>query len=314
MAIVKPAKMDFSDKNIIMIIQGTPGVGKTTLALSAPDVLLIDADNGMCRVNPTHRKDASICKTFEEVKSDVKAAKGAYKTIVIDTGGALIDLIKQHILDHPKEYEGAIKKSGGISLQGFGTLKQLFLDFSADLRKNFNVVFIFHESKSREDDTTVYEIICEGSAKTLVYQPADLSAHMFISPAGKRMLGFSPTEQYYAKGAYGIKGLVEIPELKDDEPNVFLSNLFDQVRENLKKESEAFAPELEKYNAVMAEAKDMIACVTAPEHVSQCHEAIKKLNHALTSEKEITAMLRARCKELGFVWNKVQKVWEYGQQ
>ena len=41
MAITKPEAMNFSDKNIIMIVSGLPGTGKTTLALSAPDVLLI---------------------------------------------------------------------------------------------------------------------------------------------------------------------------------------------------------------------------------------------------------------------------------
>lgn len=50
MPIVKPTEMDFSNKNIIMIISGLPGTGKTTLALSAPDVLLIDTDEGMARV------------------------------------------------------------------------------------------------------------------------------------------------------------------------------------------------------------------------------------------------------------------------
>ena len=45
--IVKPENMDFSNKNIIMIISGLPGVGKTTLSLSAPDVVLVDA--GPCQ-------------------------------------------------------------------------------------------------------------------------------------------------------------------------------------------------------------------------------------------------------------------------
>ena len=52
--IVKPENMDFSNKNIIMIISGLPGVGKTTLSLSAPDVVLVDADEGMARVKPEH--------------------------------------------------------------------------------------------------------------------------------------------------------------------------------------------------------------------------------------------------------------------
>ena len=77
-----------------MIIGGMPGVGKSTLALSAPDVLLIDADEGMARVNPAHRKDSSIWKTYEELLADIKSAEGKYKTIAIDTGGALIELMK----------------------------------------------------------------------------------------------------------------------------------------------------------------------------------------------------------------------------
>ena len=90
MAIIKPENMDFSGKNIIMIVSGMPGVGKTTLALSAPDVVLIDADEGLARVKPEHRRDASICKTYEDLLADIKAIEGRYKTVVIDTGGALI--------------------------------------------------------------------------------------------------------------------------------------------------------------------------------------------------------------------------------
>ena len=92
--ILKPKDMDFSNKNIIMIISGLPGVGKTTLALSAPDVVLIDADEGMARVNPSHRKDSSVIKTYEELLTDIKGFEGHYKTVVIDTCGALIDLMK----------------------------------------------------------------------------------------------------------------------------------------------------------------------------------------------------------------------------
>ena len=98
MAIIKPENMDFSNKNIIMIVSGLPGVGKTTLALSAPDVVIIDADEGMARVNPAHRKDASMCKTYEELLEDVKSFVGTYKTVVVDTGGSLIDMLKDWVM------------------------------------------------------------------------------------------------------------------------------------------------------------------------------------------------------------------------
>lgn len=307
MPIVKPTEMDFSDKNIIMIISGLPGTGKTTLALSAPNVLLIDTDEGMARVNPAHRKDASICKTYEEVLSDIKAAEGTYKTIVVDTTGALIEYMKDWAMrTDPK----ASKKDGGFSLQGYGTIKTEFNRLSAELRKKFNVIFLFHENMTKQDETVFYELVVEGATRTLVYQPADLAAHLFIQN-GRRYLGFTPTEQYSAKSAYGIKGLVEVPELKDGDPNDFLTRLFDKVRKNLASESKKIAPEKDAYAEAINEAKTICAAVNSPEDVPFAVDTIGKLNHALTSEKEAKAMLKARLEELGIVWNKTAKKYEY---
>ncbi len=310
MAIKKPTEMNFSDKNIIMIVSGLPGTGKTTLALSAPDVLLIDTDEGMARVNPAHRKDASICKTYEEVLADIKAAEGQYKTIVIDTCGALIEYMKDWAMrTDPK----ASKKDGGFSLQGYGTIKSEFIRLSAELRKKFNVIFLFHENMTKNgDDGVFYELVVEGSTRTLVYQPADLAAHLFIQN-GRRYLGFTPTEQYSAKSAYGIKGLIEVPELKDGEPNDFLTKLFAKVRENLDKESTQLAPQKSAYDAAMAEARTICECVKTPDDVAQAASAIGSLPHALTSEKEAKALLKARIAELGIVWNKTEKRYEFKQ-
>lgn len=307
MPIVKPTEMNFSNKNIIAIISGLPGTGKTTLALSAPDVLLIDTDEGMARVNPAHRKDASICKTYEEVLADIKAAEGQYKTIVIDTCGALIEYMKDWAMrTDPK----ASKKDGGFSLQGYGIIKSEFIRLSAELRKKFNVIFLFHESMTKVDENVFYELVVEGSARTLVYQPADLAAHLFIQN-GKRYLGFTPTEQYSAKSAYGIKGLIEVPELKEGEENNFLTKLFAKVRANLAAESAALSPEKEKYDVAISIAKKMVDSVNSPEQVQEVFEGLKRLDHALTSEKEATAMLKARCKELDIVFDKNKKAYVY---
>jgi hypothetical protein len=309
-AIKKPTEMNFSDKNIIMIVSGLPGTGKTTLALSAPDVLLIDTDEGMARVNPAHRKDSSICKTYEEILSDLKAAEGQYKTIVIDTCGALIEYMKDWaIRTDPK----ASKKDGGFSLQGYGTIKTEFLRLSAELRKKFNVIYLFHENMTRNGDEGVfYDLVVEGSAKVICWQPADLGAHLFIQN-GRRYLGFTPTEQYSAKSAYGIKGLVEVPELKDGEPNDFLTKLFSKVRENLNKESNELAPQKEAYSKAMVSARFIVESVQTPEDVADAAKSIKALEHALTSEKEATALLKARINELGIVWNKQTKQYEFKQ-
>ena len=305
MPIVKPENMDFSNKNIIMIISGLPGTGKTTLALSAPDVLLIDTDEGMARVNPAHRRDASICKTYEEVLADIKAAEGQYKTIVIDTCGALIEYMKDWaIRTEPK----ASKKDGGFSLQGYGVIKSEFIRLSAELRKKFNVIYLFHENMTKQDETVFYELVVEGSARVVCWQPADIGAHLFIQN-GKRYLGFTPTENYSAKSAYGIKGLIEVPELKDGEPNDFLTKLFAKVRSNLEQESKSLAPEKAKYDEAMKSAKVIVECVHNPADVPEAVKAIGLLEHGLTSQKEAKAMLKARMDELGIIYDKTTKTY-----
>lgn len=310
MAIKKPEEMNFSGKNIIMIISGLPGTGKTTLALSAPDVLLIDTDEGLCRVNPAHRKDASVCKTYEEILADVKEAEGQYKTIVIDTCGALIEYMKDWAMRTDAK---ATKNNGGFSLQGYGVVKQEFLRLSAELRKKFNVVFLFHENMTKNgDEGTFYELVVEGSTRTLVYQPADLAAHLFIDH-GKRFLGFTPTEQYSAKSAYGIKGIVEVPELKEGDANDFLTKLFSKVRENLQKEAGESDPAKKQYNDVMTAARGYIDYIDSPEKAGEAMGMIKALPKVLTSDREIKALFTSRLKELGIIYDKEAKAYAYAE-
>jgi hypothetical protein len=241
--------------------------------------------------------------------ADIKAAEGKYKTIVIDTCGALIELMKDWAMrTDPK----ANKTNGGFSLQGYGIIKSEFVRLSAELRKKFNVVYVFHEQMTKNgDDGVFYELVVEGSARTLVYQPADLAGHVFMDH-GKRYIGFTPTEQYSAKSAYGIKGLVEIPELKDGDPNDFLTKLFDKVRSNLAAASAELAPQTAAYNDAMEYARMIVNAIKQPSDIPLALEEFKKVPQALTSEKEFKAMLKAKMAELGIVYDKGTKeyVWQ----
>lgn len=310
MPIIRSEDLNFANKTINLIISAPPSMGKTTLALSAPNPLLCDFDEGLARVEPAHRKDASICKTYEEFLADAKEAEGKYETIVIDTAGALIESMKDWAMrTDPK----ASKSNGGFSLQGYGIIKQEFLRLSAYLRKHFNTIFVFHENLTRNgDDGVFYELVVEGATRSLVYQPADLACHLFMDH-GKRYAGFTPTEAYNAKSAYGIKGIIEIPELKSGDPNDFLTRLFAKIRANLDAESKSLAPQKEAYDAAVKEAKTICEAVTKPEDVALAADAIKALAHALTSEKEAKDMLKKRLSELNIVWDKATKTYKYAE-
>lgn len=62
MAIYEPEQMDFSEKKFSMIVAGAPGTGKTTLAMSAPDPILVDLDKGVSRIKAAHRRTTIVCR------------------------------------------------------------------------------------------------------------------------------------------------------------------------------------------------------------------------------------------------------------
>ena len=76
-----------------VLIAGYPGIGKTTLGLSAPRPLLIDVDFGINRVMASVRKDYIQPETYEQLLEDLNGDLSDYETIVIDTGGKLLDLM-----------------------------------------------------------------------------------------------------------------------------------------------------------------------------------------------------------------------------
>jgi hypothetical protein len=302
MAIIKPENMDFSGKNIIMIVSGLPGVGKTTLALSAPETVLVDFDEGLPRVKAEHRKDSIVGGSYKGFLDDLKSAYASYKTIVIDTGGAMIEAMKEWAADE-HALEVTTSRGNVDPRKVFGVVKSEFLRVSREIRQKMNVIYLFHESKDKENDEIFYSLVCEGSARTLVWQPADLGAHLFIQN-GERYLGFTPTAQYSAKAAYGIKGLIKVPELKDGDPNDFLTKLFTQVKANIAAESAALKPQQDAYEEAMRQGNMIVDAISTPELATLGLAEIRKIAHALTSQKELEAAFKAKVKELGYEYSK----------
>lgn len=308
MAVIQPDQMDFSSKKFSMIISGSPGIGKTTLALSAPDPILIDVDRGISRVQARHRKPAIIGDTYEEILQDITAspeAKAA-QTLIMDTGGAFVTLLQDWAMrQNPSLHR---QKNGAISLKGFGAVKTEFTRFTNLLQYTMdkNIIYVFHTLEERDGDTTKQRLMCEGAARNIVWQPCDLGCHLQLV-GDKRFIGFTPTEQYFAKGCYGIKGLIEVPELTDDAPNNLISLLFERARKNIAAESQYFAAEKDRYHAAIRQADALIDSVVDGESAVKAGQEIKKITHALTSEREARAKLSEKIKALGLKWDRERR-------
>lgn len=301
MAIKRPETLDFSDKTFTLILSGQPGIGKTTLALSAPGPLLFDLDHGIARVRAEHRGISSEADSYEEMLADMESPEyAAAKTIVLDTGGSLIQLMQPWA----KKTDAKAARDGRAM---FGVIKREFDHLTAKIRGDHkNCIVIFHTTEVQKGDVITQRLSCEGSAKDIVWTPADLGCYMHVM-GGRRMLGFTPTEEYFAKSCYGIKGVLEVPELKPGQPNDFLTQLFDTARQNIAAEMEAFRPQKEAYDAAMAQVRELLEGVDGIDALNAAVERMKGIRHGLTSRAEALNLLAAKAKALGAAYDKETK-------
>ena len=309
--IKKPSEMINTENKFRVLIAGYPGIGKTTLGLSAPKPLLIDVDFGINRVMASVRKDYIQPESYEQLLEDLKGDLSDYETIVIDTGGKLLDLMKAYVIKN--DVKNA-KKDGTLSLQGYGAVGREFSNFMNyvyfELRKH--CVIIFHAAEEKHDEETKLRILVEGSTKNTVWQNVELGG--FIEMRGnKKTIGFDNCERYFAKSSFGIKGIYNIPELDANTPNDFLTKLFEQADKNIQEESKVFEKERKEYQEVMDEYIPIIESMTV-ENVQEVSDLMQTIEHKLTSKKELSARFLEKLKSLNMYWNKETKQYEVKQE
>ena len=302
--IKKPNELNFSNKKFAVIIAGVPGIGKTTLALSSPKPLLIDLDKGVSRVVARYRTDTAEVENYDELVNDLQNTDlSNYETIVIDTGGKLLEMLKPVVI---KEDAKNGKRDGNLSLQGYGAIKRKFAQFVSFVKGlNKHLIFIFHATEVQlADDIIGLRIRMEGSSKDEIWDDIDIGG--FVEMRGNtRTIGFSNCSRYYAKGTHGINGIYDIPVLENGVKNNFFTNLFNSIQNELQQEN----VEASKYAEAMQTINDVNICSNLSQ-INQTFDKIKTMEHHLTSKEELWFALTEKAKSLGFKFNKETKQFE----
>lgn len=300
-----PNDIQESEKKIRMLIAGYPGIGKSTLALSAPNPLHIDVDFGIDRIEPRYRKAYIQPCSYDEILEDLTPENlTEFDTLVFDTGGKLISLMSLWAIKQNPKYG---QRDGSLSLKGYGFVGKEFIrlmDYCFyELKKH--IVIVFHAIEEKDGENTRLRLKVEGQTKNNVWEPMDLGG--FVEIYGKdRTIGFSNCERYFAKGTRGIHGIMKIPELNPNSSNDFLTKLFNQYNAKAAEETALAAAEHAAYEAVMEQGRAIIDGIFDAESANASIEDYKRLEHVLTSSKELGAMLNAKTKELGLVFDKKQ--------
>ena len=298
MAIKKNTDLKFDQKAFTLVIAGAPGTGKTTLALSAPKPLLFDFDKGIARVRAEHRQLTAEEDSYDEFLLDLESDEyRECETVILDTGGSLVQMMQPWA-------RATDQKAARDGRAMFGVIKSEFLRLTAQLRNDGkNVVILFHTTEVQKGDTVMTRLSCEGSVKDIVWTPADLGGTLTIR-GKKRILNFSPTEESFGKGCYGIRGEIEVPELAAGAPNKFLTDLFDRARANIAKEQAEFGSMKLVYDETLAQGSAIIGAIKDAESATAAVAKLGNLKHALTSKAELSGKLQAKTKELGLKWDK----------
>ena len=226
--------------SIVGCIYGVAGIGKSTLALSAPKPLLLDTDNGVHRIQAEHRSDCVQVRSYHDVLEVLfEEDLSEYKSIVIDTLGELVNFMLKYFAENDKSL---ITRGGTYNIKIWGLIKQEFLKLRMRLQElNKNLIFVAHQAEEKDGEKKVYRLDVAGSTSKDIIKILDFLA--YCEMLGKtRSMSLSPSERFYAKNSIGLDDYIEIPLLKMGDKNDFI-------------EREIINPTLERRKAESAEVR-----------------------------------------------------------
>lgn len=299
----KPEDFDLGEKKIRMLLAGPPGIGKSTLAMSAPAPLLIDTDGGFDRVEFMYRKDRLVAGSYQEILDDLQPQNlKEYQTLVIDTAGRMQSYMSAWAIAQDAKNG---QRGGQLSQRGYGAIKREFnrlIDYMfVTLQKN--IIVICHSVEEKEDDVIKQRLKLEGGFKNDVWEPMDLGGFIEIQ-GNNRVLSLANTEKHFGKCTHGLQQAYIIPDLSGGGENNFLTNLFAEYNRVNEAEAKKINDTKALYQAAMAGGRGLIAEVKDAKSANETFPLMAKLEHHLTSEREIKAEWAAKMKELGLVFDR----------
>ena len=288
---IKRAEEPITVSRLNICIYAQPGVGKTSLAFTAADPLVLDFDRGAHRA--ANRKDIVSVEQWSDVETMTASDVEPYRTIILDTAGRALDSLAVDIIrKNPKMGNG-----GALSLKGFGELK---VRFSAFLRlmNSFDkdVILVCHMDEQRNGDDVIERLDAQGSSKGEIYKSVDAMGRIFVR-AAKRYLDFSPRE-----GSFG-KNPAQLPELEFPMPSINPNFMAETIASIKAKLNELSADQSKE----QAECEDWLIAIRDMESAEDFNSQLASIKSA--PEPAQLAFNKA-AKSKGLAFNKGSKKYE----
>lgn len=312
MSLIKKSNEIKVVKNIKIMIYGQAGMGKSTLALSAPKPLLLDFDNGVKRVNTNHLGD-QVGIVQVESWNDIRYLLNSpnelndFDSIVVDTIGKMMDYII------------AYRCNGGQPrIQDWGAINNDFKWFTNALSGlNKNVIFVAHRDTRKEGEETVFIPALREKNYNSIVTELDLLGYLEMKNENglqKRTITFDPTSRNDGKNTCQLPGIMNIPTILDRNGNVTAANDFIDKQIIAKYNAMIAVKEkkIAEYNDVLSQLKDNIALICDAQSANMfVKDNIKEYaKHGSSIVLQARDLFGKKVKELKLVYNKETKEYE----
>lgn len=297
----KPYELDVQTK-IKALIYGQAGMGKTTLALSAPSPLLLDFDGGVHRVNYGHQVPTVQITRWEDCEDVMKENLSDYCTLVIDTGGKMLDFMAEYIIrKNPK----LGKSNGALTLQGFGERKGMFRQFCKQaMLMDKHLVFVAHRDTQKNGEDIRYVPMFGGSSYDDLVTDLDLVGYL-EAVGKKRTLTFDPSDRNDGKNTCNLPSVMELPVVVDKDGNAAVNNFLQTAVINpYIANLEHRKVEAEKYARVVQEIREAIELITDAKSANEFVGKIDKYEHVGSSKAMAASIMSQKAKALGLKFEK----------
>jgi Ni2+-binding GTPase involved in maturation of urease and hydrogenase len=282
-----------SKRPVIIFLYGTPGSGKTSLANTAANPVLIDCDRGFDRA--VNRQDTIYANCWEDVRAHEKDIKG-YGTVIIDTAKAMLD---DYLMSYVIKLDYNNKKN---QLRAYGAIGNEFKFFVNERRAEcIDIVVIAHAKEDKDGDTTKIYPDVTGQSKDLLLRIADQVGYMTVIN-NRRTIQFEPTEKTIGKNVAKLP-LLEIPDAGDEGFDSFMANIIAKVKEAISTQTEAQRLTIETISSIQED----IAAMGTPSNADAIIELIAGANLGMAQTKALKQALLKKCTELGITYDKNER-------
>lgn len=306
----KPNELE-TTSTIKMLIYGQPGMGKSTLALSAPEPVMFDFDGGVNRVNKAFQCPTLQVQSWEQALDaldELKSGEVPFQTIVIDTAGKMLDFMSDYIMRNDSKMK---MRDGSLALKGYGARKVMFIEFLKRVTlMGKNIVFVAHEKEDKDGDIRIVRPDMGGSSLGDLLKELDLVGYMQANGTD-RAIYWSPQEKFYAKNTCNLPQWHKVPTIVNENAEVvgqnnFLSNIFASYNQYLAQQASIG----NDYNDLIEQIKSDIDSITDVDTANKAVERILSYTPIWDSKARANKLISAKCGELGLTYNKATKKYE----